>query len=101
MPKLKIIKLNKIKKFLIKSLRTLAEHSFLTFLALFIISLALGVMIFFQFNALVESPAKSVEGEKSSKVEEKAYQKIKEEWDRRSIVLSGTELQKYPNPFLH
>lgn len=99
--KFKKIKINKVKEFLVKSLRAMAEHSFLTFLGFFIISLVLGVFIFFQFKILIESPAKEIGAEKHLKIETKAYQKIREEWDERSAVLSGSEPKKYPNPFSH
>lgn len=101
MAKLKIIKLNKIKNFLNKFLRTLAEHSFLTFLGLFIISLALGALIFFQCSILVESPVQKTGEEKTFQSEARAYQSIKNEWDRKKEIFSQTEAKKYPNPFLH
>jgi hypothetical protein len=101
MIKLKKIKLNKIKNFLNKFLRTLAEHSFLTFLGLFVISLALGVLIFFQCNALIQSTASKNKEEKSFKLEARAYQNIKDEWARKKEVFSQAESKKYPNPFSH
>ena len=101
MARLKIIKLNKIKNFLNKILRTLAEHSFLTFVGLFIISLALGILIFFQSSVLSESPTPSAGEEKSFGLEAKAYQSIKDEWARKKEIFFQTETAKYLNPFLH
>ena len=101
MAKLKRIKLNKIKKFFYKIPTALAEHGFLTFLALFIISLTLGALIFFQCSALVESPAQKTGEEKSFKAEERAYQNIKDEWSRKKESFSQAETKKYSNPFLH
>lgn len=97
----KRIKLNKIKDFLNKTLKTLAEHSFLTLLALFIISLSLGLFIFFQCSALIDSPGQKIGEEKSFKLEARTYQNIKDEWDRKKESFSQTEEKKYPNPFLH
>ncbi|MCX6760718.1 MAG: hypothetical protein NTZ84_01245 [Candidatus Nealsonbacteria bacterium] len=101
MAKLKIIKLNKIKNFLNKFPRTLAEHSFLTFFGLFIISLALGTLIFFQCSVLIEAPAQKTGEEKSFQLEARAYQNIKDEWNRREEIFSQTEEKKCPNPFLY
>jgi hypothetical protein len=99
--KFKKIKFNKIKNFLNRLLRMLAEHSFLTFLGLFIISLALGVLIFFQYSALIEAPAGKTGEEKSFRLETKAYQDIKDEWAREKEVFSRAEAKKYSNPFSH
>lgn len=101
MIKLKKIKLNKIKNFLGKLLRSMAEHSFLTFLGLFVISLALGVFIFFRCNALIGAQTPKIGEEKSFKAEEGAYQNIKDEWDKRKEVFFQTETKTYSNPFLH
>jgi len=93
--------LNKIKDFLNKILRAIAEHSFLTFSFLFIISLALGVFIFFQCSVLVESPAQKTGEEKSFDSEARNYQDIKDEWNRKKEIFSQTEIKQYSNPFLH
>lgn len=99
--KLKKIKFYKSKNLFKKFLTILAEHSFLTFLVLFIISLGIGASIFFQCNVLINSTASKAGEEKSFKLEIKAYQYIKDEWVRKKEAFSQAEEKKYPNPFSH
>lgn len=101
MAKFKKIKLNKIKFFWNNIIKALAEHGFLTFIFLFILSLVLGIFIFFKCSVMIEAPAQKSGDEKSFKLEERAYQGIKEEWAKRKGVFSQTEAKKYSNPFLH
>lgn len=101
MYKTRKIQLNKIKTIVNQLLRKMAEHSFINFVALFIISLVIGIFIFIKFVYLFELPTGDIAAEQSLKIEIKTYQKIKEEWDRRNRVLSEVEPKQYPNPFPH
>jgi hypothetical protein len=101
MAKLKGIKLNKVRDFFKKIMRALAGHSFLTFLVLFIISLTLGIFIFFQCSVLIESSVQSPGGEKTVQPEARTYQNIKDEWSRKKEIFSQIEVKAHPNPFLH
>jgi uncharacterized membrane protein len=101
MANFKKIKLNKVKNLLYGFMRSLAEHGFFTFLVLFAVSLGLGILIFFRFSVMVDSPAQKDDSKKPFQFEEKAYQSIKDEWEKKKGVFSQTELKKYSNPFLH
>jgi len=98
---LKKIKVEKIKGGLNKWLRGLAENAFLTFLALFIISLIIGAIIFVRCSILVEMPADNLGEEKVFKFESKTYQKILKEWQAKNERFSKIDTKKYLNPFSH
>lgn len=79
----------------------LAENSFLTFLALFIISLIIGAIIFVRCSILIEMPAENIGEEKVFKFEAKTYQKVLKEWQIKNERFSQIETKKYINPFSH
>ena len=101
MTNFKKLKLNKIKDFLNKIMRKLAEHSFMTFFIFFIISIALGALIFFQYSVLTGSAVEKKGEQKTFQQEANAYKNIKDEWARKKEIFSRTEKQQYSNPFLH
>ena len=98
---IKKIRVEKIKDKLNKWLRVLAGNTFLTFLALFIISLIIGALIFVRCSILIEMPAENIGEDKIFKFESKTYQKILQEWQLKNERFSKINKKKYPNPFLH
>ena len=99
-----MIKLPKKKpKTLIRSLerspRVLARNSFLTFLALLLISLMLGAIIFYQYSILAKTSLKVSTEEDVLTFKTKTYQTILTEWQERNRRISETKTKNYPNPF--
>lgn len=91
------IKFGKFKKFFKSTPRTLAEHSFLTIVALFFLSLILGGFIFYKYCILVEKAELPII-EKPLQFEQNLYQKILDEWLEREKRFKETDLKEYPDP---
>ncbi len=91
---LKKIKFEKLKNLPI----ILAQRAFLTFFVLFIFSLIISGMIFYQYSVLAKKkvPAGS---EKLLKFEEKTYQEILKIWEEREKKFQEADLKTYSNPF--
>ena len=94
----KRIKLNKIKNFLKKLPRNLGKNSFSTLLGLLLLSLILGALVFYQYSILAGREKPEVV-EEPLQFEEKTYQIIFDEWQKRTERFSEAELKEYPDPF--
>ncbi len=92
------IKLNKITIFLKKIARVLAENSFITLLALFIIALGIGALLFYKYIILVQKTQPQIT-EKPIQFKEKTYESILQIWGEREQKFQATQDKKYPNPF--
>lgn len=94
----KRIKLNKIESFLKKLPRNLGENSLFTLLGLLLLSLILGIFVFYQYIILAERETPEVI-EKPLRFEEKTHQTILNEWRERTERFLEADLEEYPNPF--
>jgi len=95
---LRRIKIGKIKSFLGKLPRILAENGFLTFLILFFIFLIVSGIIFYRCGILAkeENPEAF---EKPLLFKEKTYQSILQIWQERKERFEGADAKEYQNPF--
>lgn len=93
------IKPKKIKEFFKRLPRTLAENTFLTFFSLFVISLIMGGLVFYQYVILTERSAQMVVTEKILTFDQTTYQKILDEWKIRDIRISEIKSKTYHDPF--
>ena len=96
--KFKKIKIKKGKTFLKKAPRILAENFFLTFLFLSLFAVMLGVIIFYQYGINVKNENIDVSQE-VLKFDQKTYQEVLAEWQKRNQEFSKTESQSYSDPF--
>ena len=92
------LKFKKAKNFLKRVPKILGEHTFLTIVALFFLSLILGGFIFYKYCILVEKAEPQII-KKPLQFEQNFYQKILEEWIEREKRFKETDFKKYPNPF--
>jgi len=93
------MKLRKIGSFFKKLPRVLGENSFLIFLGLLFFALVLGALIFYKFSFLVGKVKPEIT-EASFRFQEKTYQAVLDEWQKRDKRLSEINLKLYPNPFI-
>ena len=91
-------KFNKLKYFLKKIPRILAENSFLTIIVLFFLSLILGGFIYYKYFILVKAIEPQII-KTPLQLEEKTFQKILNEWIEREKRFQETNLKEYPNLF--
>lgn len=94
------IETKKIKGFIKRLPKRLAENSFLTFLALFLISLIFGCLVFYKYGILIQK-AKPETIEKPLKFDEKTYQNILKIWQEKEKKFKEVDFKEYPNPFQH
>ncbi len=92
------IEINKIKEFFKNLSRSLAEHAFLTFLALFFISLIIGGYLFYQYSILAQKVQPKIIRE-PIQFKEDLYQKILQEWQIRQERFEKADIKEYPNFF--
>lgn len=92
------LKFNKIKNFLKKIPRILAERAFLFFLFLFLISLIFGIFIFYKYNILVKKTEVKIT-KQPTQLNQKAYEDILNIWQEREKKLKEIESKQYQNPF--
>jgi len=94
----KRIKIKEINKFFKKAPRVMAEKSFLTFLGMFFIACAFGVIIFYYYLNMTEASAGT---EKTPlQFDTKTQQEILKDWQVRNDNFLGTDIKKYPDPFV-
>lgn len=92
------IKFNKIKEFLRKFFRTLAEKTFFTFLGLFFLALIFGTLLFYK-NVILVKKAQPEISAKLIQLNEKLLEEILGESENRQKKFEETELKEYPDPF--
>ena len=98
MLKLERIKLNKIQNIFKKLPKNLAQNPFLAFLGFLTLALMLGAIIFYQYSILADRKIPEIT-EQPLKFQEKTYQTILTEWQKRSQNLLGIDTEEYSNPF--
>lgn len=100
MPKIKRIKLTKVKKFFERMPGVLAQNPFLTFLGLLLFALFLGGVIFYFYVILIESPSEmDLQTDTAFKLDNDTYQKILNEWQMRDQRFSEIDSKQYPDIF--
>ena len=97
MIKMKKIELNKIKKFIKKTIRILAVNVFFGFIFSLIIALLLGGFVFYKYIILITE----MEFEISEQLgfNEVTYKKVLSAWQDREKKFEKTISKEYPNPF--
>ena len=73
-------------------------HAFLTLLVLILLTLILGALIFYKYNVLIKKEEPKVI-EKPLQLEEKTYQKIVSEWQKREKRFIEASQKEYSDPF--
>jgi hypothetical protein len=92
------LKLKKVKDFLKKAPRGLAEKSFPVFLGLFVLSLIFGAFVFYKYNTLIKEKEILIEGE-LFQFKEEIYKEVLQIWKDQEIRFQTTDSRDYPNPF--
>ncbi|MBM3257651.1 MAG: hypothetical protein FJZ05_00310 [Candidatus Nealsonbacteria bacterium] len=94
------LKAAKLKEELWKSTKSLAKHSFLFFIILFLIIAFSGCFIFYCYQS---GYFLSIEGElngvKPLKFDTEKQQKVLEEWQKRNENFNSTSSHQYSDPF--
>ena len=88
------IKPNEIATFFRKAPRIIAERAFLSFLALFFISLIAGGLIFYQYNILAKKKEANP-AENPLQFNEKTYEDVLKIWQEREKKLKEAGTKKY------
>lgn len=96
--KIKKINLKKLRYFLGKLPRILAEKPFLTFLVLLLFFLILSSLIFYKYSILSDK-AKPEISEKPLAFNEKTYNDILQIWQERKEKFEAADKKEYPNLF--
>jgi predicted neutral ceramidase superfamily lipid hydrolase len=96
--RLKRIQLNKIREFLKKLPRILAEQAFISFLVLLLLALILGGLIFYKYSILVQKEKLEVP-EGPIQFKEKTYQEVLKIWQEREKKFEEANSKQYLNPF--
>lgn len=97
--KLTKINLNKVEVFLAKLPRLISEHAFLAFIFLLCVVFILTGFVFYGYKTAVASPVSP--GEDQLKFDQKNYQRVLQEWQKRNEKIKNTGSKQYPNPFAH
>jgi len=90
------IKTKKIKEFLRRLLRILAEKAFLVYLALLFVAFIFGAIIYYQHSAAVEK-AEIMIIRQPPQFQQKTYQNILEIWQGRESKLKEARLEELSN----
>ena len=99
MTKQKIIKLKRIKDFVKKLPKRLAEKAFSTFLGLFVLSLIFGSFIFYKYS--VDQKTELIEdGKIELKFKSETYQKILQAWKNNEEQFEKIDTKQYYNLFI-
>lgn len=96
--KIKLPKLDKIKKFFKKAPRFLAERAFLTFFVLFLLILVFASILFYE-NFILAKREKGEILEKPLFFDEELLEKILKEQEIRKKLFEEAEIKQYPDPF--
>lgn len=92
---LKTIKFNKIKKLPL----IIAKHAFFTSLILFLLSLAIGFFLFYEYS--ISTQKTEIENiNQEYLLDERVYKDIKKVWQDHEVMFEQTDFKDYPNPFM-
>jgi len=98
MPRFKKIKTERLEKFCQIVPRILAEHFLRTILGILLISVAVGGIVFYRFVIDVENEKVEAQ-EETLQFNEKIYNGLLEEWQKRSEISNSSEKENYADPF--
>jgi len=99
MKKSKTIKLKKIKVFIKKLPKKMAEKAFSTFLGLFLLSLIFSSFIFYNYSIVPKK--KILESTKTGlEFKSETYQEILQIWQNKEEQFEQTDTKQYPNLFV-
>jgi hypothetical protein len=99
MIKLPLLKINKTIKKLKVFIELLAENSFLVFLALFLISLFLGLIIFYHYVFLPENLDVIIKEEELLGLDLEKQARVLEEWQNRNDNFYKADSKERIDPF--
>lgn len=92
-------KLKNIKKFFKKLPLIIAKHAFLVSLALFLLSLLLGVGLFYKYSILVQKTELGIL-EQAYVFEQDIYEQVLEVWQEHERISQQADIKEYLDPFL-
>ena len=95
---MKKIKIVKLKNFFQKLPEVLAEHAFLTFLALTVLALVVTAFSFYQYRAMSQEPKYQI-GKKVVKLNQENYQEVLEKWQKRQEKFEQASQKQFLDPF--
>ena len=95
---MKQIEVKEIKKIFQRLPSILGKHAFSTFLALLLLSLALGGFCFYKYGFLSERAELAIP-KKPLQLNEEMYNRILGEWESREQRLKEIDVKQYPDPF--
>ncbi len=98
MIKIKQIEVKEIKRIFQRLPRILGRQAFLTFLALLLLSLALGGLCFYKYGFLAARVELQIP-KKPLQLNEEMYNRILGEWEGREQRLKEIDVKQYPDPF--
>ena len=78
----------------------LAEHAFLASLILFLITLAIGGLLFYKYIILLEQGPQSEQTDQTFLLREDIYQQVLEHWQKDEEKFQQADSKQYPNPFM-
>jgi len=93
------INIKKPKNFLKSLPKILAKHSFLTFLGLLFVTFIFTGIIFYQNIISAEKITEDETLKISTRFEEKTYQKVLEQWQKRKEKFEKVDSEQYLDPF--
>ena len=92
------IKTVKIKEFLRKLPRRMAERAFFTLMVLVFLGLIFGGLLFYQYSMLAQKVSPQVT-EKPLNFKEKIYQEVLDVWRERERKFEEADTKEYPDLF--
>ena len=97
--KISEIKFDKLKSFLSKLPRKMAERAFITFLGFLLLFLIFGALLFYKYVFLAQNVTPDILDD-SAKFNEKLFQEISQKITERGQNFKSADLKQYPDPFL-
>jgi len=99
--KIKEIKIDKTKilKLFKKAPFFIANHAFIASVALFLLALLIGAILFYKYFILVQKIDLSNINE-NFLLDEQGYQELRNTWQKQETMLEQSESKEYPNPFI-
>jgi len=91
-------KKEKIINFLSKALFLTAEHAFFASLVLFLLALAFGFFLFYQFS-IIANMEKFNDLEEPFSLKRKTYEEVLNSWKADENRFIGSDSKEYKNPF--
>ncbi len=95
-----MVKLNskKIKTFIQKAPRRLAENTFLTISSLFVVVFILAGLIFYQYFILIQKTTPEITTD-SLQLQKETFDKTLQVWQQRENNFKTADAKQYPDPF--